>query len=72
VNLWYDGRTALMYAAENASEKVIRSLIQAGSDTCAIDTGRRDVANYLSRNRRLSEDDRARVAELIAAKPCYR
>jgi uncharacterized protein YecT (DUF1311 family) len=72
VNLWYDGRTALMYAAENASAQVVRALIQAGSDTCAIDTGKRDVANYLSRNRRLAEDERARVAELLAAKPCNR
>jgi hypothetical protein len=68
----YDGRTALMYAAENASEKVIRQLIQAGSDTCASDTGKRDIANYLSRNRRLSDEERERVAALITADPCHR
>jgi uncharacterized protein YecT (DUF1311 family) len=69
----YSDRTALMYAAENASEPVIRTLIQAGADTCAIDTGSRDIANYLSRNRRLSESERARLAALIAAdQPCDR
>jgi uncharacterized protein YecT (DUF1311 family) len=69
-NLWFDGRTALMYAAENASERVIRKLIEAGSDACAADTGKRDVANYLSRNRHLSDTDRTRVAALIVTKPC--
>jgi uncharacterized protein YecT (DUF1311 family) len=71
-NLWFDGRTALMYAAENASARIIAELIRAGSDTCAIDTGQRDVQNYLSRNRRLSDGERARVGELIAQKPCDR
>jgi len=52
---------------------VIDALIRAGSDTCAIDSGSRDVANYLSRNRRLSADERTRIAELIAAdQPCDR
>jgi hypothetical protein len=68
----YDGRTALMYAAENASEQVILELIRAGSDTCAIDTGKRDVTNYLSRNRLLSDTDRIGIVELIAQKPCDR
>jgi hypothetical protein len=68
----FDQRTALMYAAENASERVIRELIAAGSDTCAIDTGKRSVLNYLSRNRRLSDSDRMSVAALIAEKPCDR
>ena len=71
-NLWFDGRTALMYAAENGSERVITELVRAGSDTCAVDTGQRDVANYLSRNRRLSDEERTRVAGLIAQKPCGR
>jgi ankyrin repeat protein len=71
-NIRFDSRTALMYAAENASEQVIRELIQAGSDTCATDSGRRDVWSYVLRNRRLSNDDRARVAQLIADKPCDR
>lgn len=72
-NMTYVQRTALMYAAENASARVIRALIQAGSDTCAIDSGNRDVANYLSRNRRLSADERTRIAELIASdQPCDR
>jgi len=69
----FNDRTALMYAAENASARVIDALIRAGSDTCAIDSGSRDVANYLSRNRRLSADERTRIAELIAAdQPCDR
>lgn len=69
-SLRFDSRTALMYAAENASERMIRELIQAGSDTCATDSGDRDVWNYASRNKRLSDDARARVALLIARKPC--
>jgi hypothetical protein len=66
----FDSRTALMYAAENASERVIRALIEAGSDTCAKDTGNRDVWSYVQRSRRLPNDDRARVALLIAQRPC--
>lgn len=66
----FDSRTALMYAAENASERVIRALIEAGSDVCATDTGNRDVWSYVRRSRRLSNDDRARVALLIAQQPC--
>jgi hypothetical protein len=66
-------RTVLMYAAENASTGVIRALIQAGADTCALDSGNRDVANYLSRNRRLSAAERTEIAALIAAdQPCDR
>jgi hypothetical protein len=68
----FDQRTALMYAAENASERVIHELIAAGADTCAIDTGKRDVTNYLSRNRLLSDSDRISLAMLIAEKPCDR
>ena len=69
-SIQFDSRTALMYAAENASERVIRALIEAGSDACAIDTGNRDVWSYVQRSRRLSNDDRARVALLIAQQPC--
>lgn len=68
--LQFDGRTALMYAAENASERVIRALIEAGSDTCAVDTGNRDIWSYVQRSRRLSNEDRARVALLIGQNPC--
>jgi len=70
VLLQFDYRTALMYAAENASIRVIRELVDAGSDTCAMDSGNRDVWNYVGRNRRLSNDERAWVALLIARKPC--
>lgn len=66
----FDGRTALMYASENASIRVIRALIEAGSDTCAMDTGDRNIWSYVQRNRRLSNDDRARAALLIAQRPC--
>jgi hypothetical protein len=69
-SIQFDSRTALMYAAENASERVIRALIEAGSDTCAVDTGNRDVWSYVQRSRRLSNDDRARIALLIAQRPC--
>jgi hypothetical protein len=72
-NIAFGQRTALMYAAENASVGMIRALIQAGADTCAIDSGNRDVANYLSRNRRLSDAERTEIAALIAAdQPCER
>jgi hypothetical protein len=72
-NMTFVQRTALMYATENASTGVIQTLIQAGADTCAFDSGNRDVANYLSRNRRLSADERTQIAALIAAdQPCDR
>jgi hypothetical protein len=72
-NMTFVQRTALMYAAENASAGVIRALIQAGADTCAIDSGNRDVANYLSRSRRLSDAERTEIAALITAdQPCDR
>jgi hypothetical protein len=72
-NMAFVQRTALMYAAENASTGVIRALIHAGADTCAVDSGNRDVANYLSRNRRLSDAERTEIAALIAAdQPCDR
>jgi uncharacterized protein YecT (DUF1311 family) len=70
VNLQYDSRTALMYAAENASERVIDLLIQAGADVCAVDSGKRDVRDYLSRNQRLPDATHTRFVDLISAKSC--
>ncbi|MEL7486012.1 MAG: ankyrin repeat domain-containing protein [Pseudomonadota bacterium] len=61
-------RTALMYAAENASLDVIEVLLDAGADARAEDSGGRGVFDYLSRNLVLnSEETEAAKALLIAA-----
>jgi hypothetical protein len=65
------GKTALMHAAHYNLEETLTLLLARGADVTrrtnareskAIDTGKRDVQNYLSRNRRLSDVERARGA----------
>ncbi|WP_018692615.1 lysozyme inhibitor LprI family protein [Algicola sagamiensis] len=54
-------RTALMYAAENASIELIQRLIVSGADKQAKDSKGRGIADYLKLNPRLSEDERSAI-----------
>lgn len=53
-----DGRTPLMYAAENASPELIELFLNAGVETAAADTEGNTAAWYLERNSGLSDDER--------------
>ena len=59
------GRTALHYAAENASVDMIRLLLDAGADPGAVDSAKRDVLDYLSRNTRLTAREKARATQMF-------
>lgn len=48
-------RTALMYAAENASPQVITLLLDAGADMAAVDSENNGISFYLNKNPRLTE-----------------
>lgn len=63
-----DNRSALMYAAENASEALITALLDAGADPGAQDTQGNGVAWYLDRNVILDGEARARIASRLDAK----
>lgn len=47
-------RTALMYAAENASPEVMALLLDAGADSLAVDSKNNGISFYLNRNPRLT------------------
>ncbi|MBX9629332.1 MAG: ankyrin repeat domain-containing protein [Burkholderiales bacterium] len=49
------GRTALMYAAENAGIEVLRLLVEAGADRKAVDSRGDGVAYYLAKNPYLTD-----------------
>jgi len=51
-------RTALMYAAENASPQVMKALLEAGANPDARDTKGFGMADYLLLNPRLSDAER--------------
>ena len=59
-----DNRTALMYAAENAST-LIALLLEAGANIDAKDSVGNDIKWYLSRNTELSDRERLGVAKLL-------
>jgi len=61
------GRTALMYAAENASYGMIALLLRAGADPAAVDSAKHDVFVYLSRNTLMPPRDHDRAAALLHA-----
>lgn len=68
--LKYLDRTALMYAAENASPQTVRLLLAAGSDPGAEDSKGRTMSDYLALNTRLSPLERSEIEEvLLAAMP---
>lgn len=60
-----DARTALMYAAENADEKVIQLLLKHGADSKAIDSKGNNILWYLDKNTLLSSKAKEKInAEL--------
>jgi hypothetical protein len=61
----YDHRTPLMYAAENAAPRLIRLLLDYKADPTAKDSEGRDVLDYLARNPKLGDADRAALAAEI-------
>jgi uncharacterized protein YecT (DUF1311 family) len=65
-NLTRTRRTALMYAAENASPVVIKALLEAGADASLRDSQGNDVSFYLANNPRFTETERRRGIEAIA------
>lgn len=67
INMTRTRRTALMYAAENASAEVIKALLDAGADKSAVDSQRNGIGFYLTNNPRFTDEQRARGIEAIAA-----
>ena len=71
-DLQHDQRTALMYAAANASLPVIQMLLRAGADKTARDSKGLTAAEYLTgngpvpANPRISEQARAEVLRLLS------
>ncbi len=62
-----DHRTALMYAAENASAAVIEALLKAGADISAKDTQGNTASWYFGRNTKIvDQQTRASVAALLS------
>ena len=60
------GRTALMYAAENASAPLIEMLLKAGADPKAKDSeGKTAGTVYFERNVVIKGDDRQRISALL-------
>ncbi|WCL54894.1 ankyrin repeat domain-containing protein [Gimibacter soli] len=60
-----DHRSALMYAAENAGEEVIRLLVGAGADTSVKDSQGNGLQWYLARNQILGDAAKARMAAVL-------
>lgn len=61
------GRTALMYAAENASPVVMKLLLDAGGDPGAKDQQGHAMDFYLARNPRLTPEERSLGVRGLAA-----
>src|SRR3569833_835538 len=53
------GRTALMYAAENAGPAVIAALLEAGANPDSLDSEGHGMKFYLANNPRFSDTERA-------------
>jgi len=58
-------RTALMYAAENASASLIEVLLKAGADAKAKDSEGRSIQDYLAKNELINDVDRKRINDLL-------
>lgn len=61
-------RSALTYAAENASEEFITLLINAGADSCILDSNKNDLRLYLAKNMLLNEKQTQAIALLLTCK----
>ena len=61
----FTGRTAILYAAENASPKMIKVLLDAGADAKAVDSRNRGALDYLSRNTKSSPRELNKVRRLL-------
>jgi uncharacterized protein YecT (DUF1311 family) len=60
-------RTALMYAAENASPLVMKALVDAGAKTHVADSEQNHIEDYLGWNPRLTDEEkRWRLADLTS------
>ncbi len=62
-------RTALMYAAENASFQIFKILIEAGSDITAVDSKKRTIKDYLAKNDKMSPKEIKEVQIILSSKP---
>jgi uncharacterized protein YecT (DUF1311 family) len=60
------GRTALMYAAENASPPLIQLLIGNHANASLMDSEGHDALWYLDKSRRLSPEEKERARRLIS------
>lgn len=64
-----DGRTPLMYAAENASPELIDLLLDAGAEADAADTEGNTAAWYLERNSGLNNGEKAVLLRRLNPRP---
>lgn len=64
-------RSALMYAAENASLRVIERLIDAGADVHAVDSQGNGIAFYLNRNTILRPSEKDGVESCLKRRVQY-
>ncbi len=65
-NIKHRERTALMYAAENASLEIFEILIEAGADPKAQDSKGRSVSDYLEMNKTMSVQDLEKAGNLLS------
>lgn len=61
----FNQRTALMYAMENAGPEMVALLLKNGANPNAVDTGRRNMMDYLSLNMSLTKADRASIEGML-------
>ncbi|WP_321396752.1 ankyrin repeat domain-containing protein [Emcibacter sp.] len=61
----YRERTALMYAAENASLELFKILIEAGADNIAKDSRGRSIGDYLKMNEVMSTEEKEEALHLL-------
>ena len=65
-NIKHRERTALMYAAENASLEIFEILIEAGADPKAQDSKGRSVSDYLKMNKTMPVQDLGKARKLLS------
>ncbi|HEU5047674.1 MAG TPA: ankyrin repeat domain-containing protein, partial [Rickettsiales bacterium] len=59
------GRTALLYAAENASAPLIELLIKSGADTKTKNSVGKDFQYYMALNKMLTNEERVRIIKTL-------